>query len=104
MGDEPVKPGTVMNEALPSRQIDLLVADVMDAIEFGITGRTERGYETLLSGLRRAEWAAARGEVWAPFLRQRYLRALDQFARNYDDYVGPTPEAEEEEEFVRAAA
>lgn len=68
---------------IPRTQFDTLLSDIKRSIGCATMGGLVAGYDLLLGGLKRAEYARLEGEEWAPALVDRYRQALAEYLSFY---------------------
>jgi hypothetical protein len=68
---------------IPDTEFDRLLSDIMRATGCATLGGLVAGYDLLLGGLKRAEYARLEGEGWAPALADRYRQAIAEYVRFY---------------------
>jgi len=71
---------------IPKDELRHLAVSIMDANTAAGDGRVNAGCQLLLSGLQRAQNAAAQGEPWAAELEEHYRRAIANYTgRSHED-------------------
>jgi hypothetical protein len=68
---------------IPRPQFDTLLDEIKRAIGCATIGGLVAGYDLLLDGLKRAEYARLEGEEWAPPLIDRYRQAIAEYQAFY---------------------
>jgi hypothetical protein len=68
---------------IPRPQFDTLLDAIKRAIGCATMGGLVAGYDLLLGGLKRAEYARLEGEEWAPALVDRYRQAITEYQAFY---------------------
>jgi hypothetical protein len=72
---------------IPRAEFDRLLSDIKRAVGCATLGGLVSGYDILLGGLRRAEYARMDGQEWGPALVARYRQAIDEYERFYGTRV-----------------
>jgi hypothetical protein len=68
---------------IPRPQFDTLLDEIKRAIGCATIGGLVAGYDLLLAGLKRAEYARLEGEEWASALIDRYQQAIAEYLAFY---------------------
>jgi hypothetical protein len=72
---------------IPRAEFDRLLSDIKRAVGCATLGGLVSGYDILLGGLRRAEYARMDGQEWGPALVARYRQAIEEYERFYGTRV-----------------
>ena len=70
-------------DLLPIQERDRLIWNALTAHDLARIGRIMLGYQHLCEGMRQAQAAQERGEVWGNVLLGCYLRALERYTREH---------------------
>ena len=73
---------------IPSTEFDQLLDDIKRATGCATLGGLVAGYDVLLNGLKRAEYARMEGMEWSGALIDRYRQAIMEYQQFYGMHFG----------------